>query len=529
MQLPLQLDTASPRTLQSQIFEQIRGLVVQGCLKPGTRMPASRALSSDLGVSRNTIVQAYDALIAEGYLESRQPVGTFVASHILLELHGTPRHAAARATHTAQFQRSAASLDPHRTRAHATRSRLVSQPAKTRTPRRLKFQGQAHIIVPAHDPAPAYDFWVGRPDSRLFPIKEWMRLMRSKLRDMQIGNSAYVAPAGLPALRQAIADHVGAARGIRTTASHIVVVNGTQEALTLLAHLFVREGVRVAIENPCYLGAANVFASHGADLCPVPVDDYGMNVRHLPEEAALVYLTPSHQYPTGVTLAPARRRLLLEWARAHDAYLIEDDYNSDFMYDQAPLPALKSQDTSGHVIYLGTFSKSLGAGLRSGYMVLPDHLVAPATRAKGLLNNCSAWAVQALLAEFLSSGAYAHHLRRIRTAYAVRRNTLIQALQRMVPDSHVTGQQCGMHVICRLPDEWPRAEDLEIAGRALGVAVYSIPSGNARLWGRAMSDRHARTLMLGYAALDEAQIHEGLRRLVECASELTAPSETTDP
>lgn len=491
MQLPLQCNTESSLSLQDQLFNQIRQLIVDGRLKPGTRLPASRTLASDLDLSRNTVVLTYERLVAEGYLESQQPVGTFVASGFVHDDNHPPPV-------PGQEPGEAADAVPQ-------------APPVRRAP--LHFSGKLHTVVsPYRQPVP-YDFWVGWPDARLFPIKEWMTHMRRKLRDMQEGNARYVDPAGLITLREAIADYVGVARAIRAEPDQIIVVNGTQEALTLLSQLFIRPGTTVATEDPCYQGAVNVFSSHGACICPVPLDADGLVIDQLPAQASLVYLTPAHQYPTGVMLSADRREQLLQWCHATGAYALEDDYDSDFCYDSAPLPALKSQDKADKVIYMGTFSKSLGGGLRAGYMIMPPHLVEVARAAKGLLNNCSGWAVQALLAEFLVSGEYQNHLRRIRTLYRARRNCLVDLLECHVQDSRVLGTHGGMHVAWKLPSDWPVAVDLETRARQAGVGVYAMETANASLIDTRAASRYERTLFLGYASLNEAEIAEGVQRL----------------
>ncbi len=493
MQLPLQCDADSTLSLQDQLFSQIRQLILNGCLTPGTRMPASRMLASDLKVSRNTVVLTYDRLIAGGYLESHHPVGTFVASDFVPDDVCSPAPDALIQT-------------------GKNNGKLLKSPPK-RAP--VHFKGKPHVVVSPYKTEVPYDFLVGRPDARLFPIKDWMQNMRRKLRDMQEGNSVYVEPSGLPRLREAVAHYVGGARGIQADPEQIVIVNGTQEALTLLSQLFIREGTPVATENPCYQGAANVFASHGASLHPVPVDSEGIAVEKLPSKASLVYLTPAHQYPTGAMLSPARRRRLLRWCYSTGAYALEDDYNSDFCYDTTPLPALKSQDTADQVIYLGTFSKSLGAGLRAGYMVVPRHLVGPLTVAKGLLNNCSGWAVQALLAEFLISGEYTDHLRRIRTRYKARRNRLLSLLDRYGAKGCIHGAHGGMHIAWELPPGWPTAAQLEVQARDRGVGVYGLQAAGVYIAGRQAESRYQSTVLFGYAALDRGEIAAGIKRLVE--------------
>src|SRR5690606_18817946 len=245
-------------------------------------------------------------------------------------------------------------------------------------------------------------------------------------------------------------------------------------------------------------------------------DDEGLCVDKLPDDAALAYLTPAHQYPTGAVLSVERRQRLLHWAQSCRTYILEDDYDSDFQYDQAPLPALKSQDACGHVVYMGTFSKSLGAGLRVGYLILPPALFQPALTAKCLLNNGTVWLIQALLADFLATGAYRQHLYRIRTLYAARRTLLWQALSEQL-GGEISGTQGGMHLVWRMPETMPDALEVERRARALGVGVYSFPTGNARLFGASAKQDYARSLMMGYAALQEPEIEEGVARLAALA------------
>lgn len=484
MQLPIRIDEESGEGLQLQIFEQIRSLISDGRLKPGTPLPASRVLASDLDVSRNTVVLAYEQLVSEGFLEVRQPSGTFVSSNVIPDSPATP---------------GAAPADEHNAAADSLRKRLV-------------FHGQSHVVTsPYANPVP-YDFWVGRPDARLFPTKTWQRLTNSSLRQIGTNISRYGEPAGVWKLRQAVAEYAGAARGIRADASQVLIVNGIQESINILARLFIQPGTRVAVENPCYSGAANVFDSHGATLVPVPVDEHGAAVTPPPQDVAFAYLTPSHQYPTGGTLPLERRMRLLEWARRERSYIVEDDYDSDFYYDSVPLPALQSLDEHGQVIYLGTFSKSLAPGLRLGYMIVPEHLVEVATKVKALLNNCCPWLAQDLLAEFVASGAFIHHLRRIRTIYCARRDCLVETLHDHFGNVDLRGSQGGMHLVWQLAEAFPSALDLERRCRSAGVGIYGISTGNAVVAGDAET-RYARTVMLGYAALDEDQIAEGVRRI----------------
>ncbi len=487
MQLPIQIEAASGKSLQAQIAEQIRQLIVDHRLAPGLRMPASRELAGDLGVSRNTVTGAFARLAAEGLLEAREPIGTFVAQH--LPAHGPPGGPTARPA------------DAHPASAHGRRRH------------HLKFHGQSHLVVAPWEGVLQHDFWVGRPDARLFPLRRWQTLLMRMLRHSPRHLCAYGDPQGLPELRAAIATHVGATRGIATDASRVLITNGIQEGLNIMAWLLITTGVKVAVENPCYRGAAHVFTGHGAALQPVRVDGEGIDVAALPRSAALTYVTPSHQYPLGVPMSLARRQALLDWAADGGGYIAEDDYDSDFFYDGTPLPALKSLDRQDQVIYFGTFSKSLGAGQRIGNKVLPAELCAPARHAKALLNNCQPWLEQAALAAFIADGSYGEHLRRLRQLYAARRGHLCAALAHGLPDWRIEGSGGGMHVVVRLPAGGPDAQAVEALARAHGIGVYGIANGNAQTFHIGHGHPLQRVLLFGYAAMNETEISDAVLRL----------------
>ncbi|MCZ2089641.1 MAG: PLP-dependent aminotransferase family protein [Burkholderiales bacterium] len=485
MQLPIRIEKTAGKSLQSQLVLQLRQLILDGRLAPGCRIPSSREMAADLDISRNTVIGAVARLIAEGLLETREPTGTFVARHICPD--GPADTGAVK----------------------------LACCNKARQP--LRFNGVSHLVQMPHMDLLQYDFWVGRPDARLFPLRAWYALLTRVLRNSARHLCEYGDPQGLPQLRAAIAAHVGATRGIATDADHILVTNGIQEGLNLLARLLVAPGTKVAVENPCYRGAYSVFASHGAQLQPVTVDGEGLDPAALPRTAAFAYVTPSHQYPLGVTMPLARRQALLDWAAESGGYIAEDDYDSDFFYDGAPLPALKSLDRNDQVVYFGTFSKSLGAGLRIGYMVLPSELVEPARHAKALSSNCQPWLEQATLAAFFNEGMYAEHLRRLRQLYAARRNHLCTALSHCLPDWQVEGSGCGMHAVVRLPDNGPDAPTMEALARTRGVGVYSIVNGNAQLLNAGRDHPLQRVLLFGYAALDQTEISDAALRLRQVA------------
>ncbi len=484
MQIAIDLEPLDGQSLQNQIFESIRRQILRGQLKPGTSLPSTRALSEQLGVSRNTVVRAYDRLIAEDYIFTQKTVGTFVNADIperSLVLSDLKQH-----------------------------DQLAGEQQASRHP--VLFRGQAQAVVNPNHHKLAIDFWVGRPDPHSFPTKSWRRLMLHHLSLAGSRLTEYSDPAGILELRQAIADYLAPARGIDATAQQVIIVNGSQEALNLVSRLLVREGTPVVTECPCYQGAAYVFESYGAQLNPVPVDNEGIVVAKLPTaRVSLAYVTPSHQYPMGVTLTLERRIRLLEWAWEAGAYIVEDDYDSDFRHHGSPLTAVAGQDRHGCVIYLGTFSKSIGAGLRLGYLVVPGELIEPARTVKALMDNGHSWLDQAILADFIANGSYTTHLRNIRHTYLTRRDCLVDALREHFGEVRLSGMDGGMHIVWHLPESFPTARDVQKIAQDVGVGVYSLESAAACNVG--YSDISDRILILGYSSVGEQQISDGVARL----------------
>ena len=421
-QIPLQIEIGCGRPLHEQISAQIRNLITEGKLRPGSYIPSTRQLADQLGVSRNTVLLAFNRLAVEGYIGAAQGSHTFVSQAYMTSI--PPRG----------------------------ELRDLVKPIKSVRHPPILFRGEAQRLVHLGR-KPIFDFFVGRPCPRCFPRKTWRRLLLNRLASAGSSLSEYPHPAGLLELRHAIADHLGAARGMNVRAAQIVIVNGIQEALNIIARLFVRLGTPVAIEDPCYRGALSTFESYGAEMIPVPVDQDGIRVDRLPERAvSLVYVTPSHQFPTGETLPTGRRVELLQWANRVGAYIIEDDYDSDFRFDGPPLTALAGLDNSASVIYLGTFSKSIGTGLRIGYLAVPIDLAETAIEVKAILNAGQSWLDQAVLADFIASGSFARHLNQVRMVYRVRRDCLLAVLREYFGDVKVSGTQGGMHVMWHLPE-----------------------------------------------------------------------------
>ena len=486
VQLSIILREADRGTLQAQIFDQIRSMILNGQLRGDDPLPTTRELSVQLGVSRNTAVLAYERLIAEGYIRTKPYVGTFVSP----DLPDTA-FLSSRDVGTLQAQTTNEAAGQPETIGVALRTHQLAKPDR----RRL-----------------AADFWVGRPDTRTFPLKAWSQHIKARLKSAGPRLTSYSDPAGLLELRQAIAKHLGPARGVIADPEQIIIVGGCQDGFNLAGRLLVKPGSTAVVESPCYQGAAYVLESMGAKLHPVPVDRDGLDVAKLPRvDGALAYVTPSHQYPIGVTMSLQRRIELLAWATQHDAYIIEDDYDSDFRFIGSPLTALKGLDRNERVIYLGTFSKCMGPGLRLGYVVAPRRLVESFRRMKMLMNNGQSWLEQAAMADFMASGEFGRHLRRIRQLYRERRDALLNALTKHFGPCEVYGDQAGMHLVWRLPEGLPDAAEVETRGLAAGVGVISLATGSALRFDD--DDGGNRMLMLGFVALTEKEIEDGVARL----------------
>ena len=367
-----------------------------------------------LGVSRNTVTSALDQLIAEGYLEARVGAGTFVTATL----------------HEARMR-------------PATTSRELSI-----APRRLTAIG-ATLDAVGSSSGPLR---VGAPDLSAFPIRAWRRLERESLATVDT-HLDYGQSSGLLALRQTISRHIAQFRGVVADPDQIVVTEGAQGALHLIAFVVMRCGERVAIEDPCYQLARTIFAAHGLSLQGVAVDRDGMRTSELPANASLAYVTPSHQFPLGGAMPLARRTELLEWARQTNAYIVEDDYDSEF--DAHPLPALQSLDRDERVIYVGTFSKTLAPGLRLGYLVAPRHLAQTFQFTRGITSLGASAHLQKTLAEFIAQGYLSRHIRRMTTIYERRRHLFVDTIAKNLPHGFSVGPaQTGLHVAITGPADF---------------------------------------------------------------------------
>lgn len=431
--------------LAAQLYQQLRSAILDGRLQPRERVPSTRELASELGISRGTATAVYDRLLAEGFLETRRGAGTFVGSATrTVRRAGTPRPG-------------------------GRPIRNAAQPASVWHP------VEPPVGPPVELPSPAaYDLTVGVPDPGLFPLEKWRRLVAEELRAGRLGRAAgatYDRP-GHPGLQEQIARYLGRSRSVVARAEDVVVTSGAQQALDLVARVVLEPGSVVAVEDPGYGAAGRLFETHRARVAPTSVDGQGLVVDALPAEARLVYVTPSHQFPLGVTMSLTRRVALLEWAVRHDAVIVEDDYDSEFRFADRPLEPLASLDREGRVVYVGTFSKTLLPGLRVGYAIAPRSLRPALREAKQVTDWSGDVITQAALAAFLAEGHLAAHVRRATRVYGERRRVLLDTLARDLGDVlEVLPSVAGLHVATVFRDAG--ADDVRAtqAIRAAGVAV----------------------------------------------------------
>lgn len=467
--MELHLSLTERRGLAAQIYAQLRAAVLEGRLRKGERLPATRQLAERLGVSRNTVSDAYDRLLAEGFLRGRIGDGTYVSSdvptsHSLAATVAKPASAAARAD-------------------------TSGPPARRNS-------------------ALPFDFQPGVPDAARFPFDAWRRASNRALRGLAREMVYYGEPEGLPELREAIAAYVGFSRGVKCCADDVIVTSGAQQALDLLGRALIKPGTQVAVEEPGYPPARAIFASHGARVAAVPVDSEGLIVERLPRRAKLVYTTPSHQFPLGTSMSLRRRAALIDWASTRDAVIVEDDYDCEYRFDGRSLEALQSLDTAGRVVYVGTFSKVLLPALRLGFLVAPPAQRERIVAFKRLADWQSHVPGQAALAIFMQDGHLAKHIRRMRRVYEARRKLLLDRLSGEFAGwlDPVPGA-AGLHMAAVFKQP-VNTQALIDAARMQGVGVYDLVRFYA-------GPKPQPGLMFGYGDIEETAIAQGLDRLRE--------------
>lgn len=473
MQFPVSIERHAGVSLQRQLYEGIRRAILTGRLRARERVPATRELATALGVSRVTVSLAYEQLTAEGYLEAIRGGGTYVSR----ELPDTFRDVTPGGSST------------HRSQAQVRVSRYA---------RRLRDE-------PAAAPAPARAIDLSRfsPDFDRFPFPVWRRLVSRQLKGTNRLPFYYAADAcGYAPLRDAIAAYVARSRAVRCDPAHIVIVNGSQQALDLCARVLLDPGDSVTVEEPGYQGARHAFLAHGARVRATTVDAEGISTRHLSGPPKVVYVTPSHQFPTGVSMSLPRRMELLAWARRRSTVIVEDDYDSEYRYRGAPLPALQSLAADVPVVYIGTFSKVMFPGLRLGYLIVPPSLIRFFAGAKWNVDRHTSLLEQIALADFITEGHLERHVRRMRRLYAGRRRVLMDSLEHYFGEAvTVLGDEAGMHVLARFRDD-AGAPDPQTSGVRLTSAAKYYASAPPR-----------NEFVIGFTAISERSIREGIRRL----------------
>jgi GntR family transcriptional regulator/MocR family aminotransferase len=476
---PLSMDLAIPLTrggdpLFRQVYQGLRRAILAGVFSAGERLPSTRDLAEQLGISRTVVLLAYDQLLAEGYVEGHHGSGTYVSG----TLSGSRRGKQEMQAPVRLSRFGAAAMEA---------AEKVSFPDRTVA-------------------RPRYDFAYGRSDMSVFPFEAWRRLLARSALQASVRELDYGPACGVLSLREAICHHLRRSRAVECEPADVIVVNGAQQALDLVARVLVERGDRVAIEDPQYQGTREVLRAAGARLAPVPVDRDGLIPAKLPESASLVFVTPSHQFPTGAVLPLARRIALLDWARRKNAVVVENDYDGEFHYEGRSLESLQGLDRDGRIVYIGTFSRTVFPALRLGYLVTPKSLTTAFSTAKWLCDQHSATLEQQALAEFIATGMYERHLRRLRRSNAARREALLDAIEKHLGERvEITGEGAGAHIVL-----WPKEpiEEGEAIARAasVGVGIYGISHCYLR--------RPPRTgLSLGYATLNSEQIRTGIRLL----------------
>jgi GntR family transcriptional regulator/MocR family aminotransferase len=502
------LDGEGP--LHYQVYKALRAEILAGNPPTGARMPSTRMLAAENGISRMTIQIAYEQLVAEGYVIGRHGSGTYVADHAT---GPSVLVAAPRATPTA-VARGAPSITatPQAPSAAPATTRASTSPRLSKLGRRVLEDVTPLLSSRGHGrPRPRYDFRHGLPGLDDFPRAQWRRHLGRQARRTEVVAYDYPPAQGALRLREAIASYLRRSRGLHCTPQQLVIVNGSQQALDLAARVLLDPGAVVVVEEPGYEGARSAFRLIGARTLPVPVDESGMDITRAPagaRRARVAYTTPSHQYPLGAVMSLARRRALLEWAARIDAYVLEDDYDGEFRFGGRPVAPLKVLDESERVLFVGTFSKVMFPALRLGYLVLPPDLVLPFARTKALTDGGTSLLEQEALAAFITSGGFERHVRRARARHAVRRAALLEAIARDLGDRvDVVGTNAGLHVFLRLRG-WSPARALALARRAgaAGVGVYPATPYY-------MAAPREAGLVLGYGGLEPAEIRAGIRTL----------------
>jgi GntR family transcriptional regulator / MocR family aminotransferase len=484
MDLVITLDQHSPLPLHQQIYEELRQAILWGKLSPGKRIPSTREMAKFLGISRSTVTQSYEQLLSEGYLETVIGSGTYVCTQLPDDLlHSQP----------------------------IKNTEIITRP-EVQLSRYAKTLFKIETVPRINESKVEISFRYGRPSFNNFPIKLWQKLL-SKYCNSSLNWLDYsIEPLGYKPLREAIVSYISRVRAVNCQPEQVLITNGTQQALDLIMRLLIEPGDVIALEEPGYISARLIFQTHGAKLLPISVDNSGLIVHKLTncsdKNIRLVYVTPSHQFPTGSILSLPRRLELLSFATQTGSMIIEDDYDSEYRYGDRPIPALQGLDNSDSVLYIGTFSKVLFPSLRIGYLVIPKNLVPIFARAKWLSDRHLPILEQQVLAEFITEGHLERHIRKMRSHYDSCRQVLVKALKSNFGENiEILGEKAGLHIMVRLQTNMSDDEIIQRAAK-VGVGMTSASS-------QYINPNYSGEFIFGYGELDEQQLVEGVHRLAE--------------
>ena len=488
MDLAINLNRSSKVPLYQQLTAEIRSAVLEGRLKPKQKLPSSRSLAKSLTLSRSTVTQSYEQLESEGYLETLCGSGTYICHQLTDEWLDLPP------------------------------TELANKPQNKDLT--LSQFGQSLISInrlQVSEPDDEISFRYGNPAISYFPIQQWRKLLNRHCNNSAALLNYADESGGYFPLKVEIADYLGRSRAVRCTPEQVIIVNGSQQALDLIARLTLNPGDWVAIEEPGYLGARCCFRGQSANLEPIPVNEDGLNLEFLTQcdkpigmaslrDFKLIYVTPSHQFPTGLTLSLQQRIALLQWAQDTGTLIIEDDYDSEYRYGEQPVPALQGMDKNQSVIYIGTFSKTMFPSLRIGYLIVPPHWVSIVNKAKWLCDRSVPLLEQYALTDWIREGDFEQHIRRMRKLYNSRRQALIRALEKYFGDRvKIIGANAGIHVMAKIKTGWSDRIAIEKAA-AVGIGLISAKEYY-------LNPCHQGEFIFGYGQLEEMQIETGILRL----------------
>lgn len=464
-------------TAYEWLYETLRAYILDGHLRPGTRLPSTRELGKRYGLARGTILNAFDLLKSEGYLQGSVGSGTFVSAVLPDDLLKVKR-----------------------------RSGTLGSPRDAR--RHLSAFGRRVRYEPNFEPQPMRAFRANLPAIDLFPFKKWSALAAHRMRGADASLFIGCEPIGYAPLRNAVAEYLNAWRGVKCTADQVLIVSGVQEAIDLTVRVLLDAGDNAAVEDPGYPGVLNLLEASGANAVPIPVDDEGMRISDALRGSRVVFVTPAHQAPLGVTMSLRRRLALLEWAQRNEALIFEDDYDSEYRYSSRPVPALQGIDRSGSVIFSGSFNKVLFPSLRLGYVVAPPDLVDRFVAVKSITSRHAQLLDQAVLCDFIAGGDFARHVRRMREVYAERLCVLLEcARERLSGVLEISDVEAGLQTMAWLPRG---VDGLAIARKSQerGIRVNAL-----RDFARLPLERDG--LQLGFAAVGPAEIRHGVEQLAQ--------------